>query len=99
MSPRPRRMRRIEFEPGVTYFKPRGIPLKELEEVTLSFEELEAMRLSDYENVGQEEASKKMGVSQPTFFRILREAKKKVTEALIKGKAIRIEKGEYSIKK
>jgi len=57
------------------------------------------MRLSDYENVGQEEASKKMGVSQPTFFRILREAKKKVTEALIKGKAIRIEKGEYSIKK
>jgi uncharacterized protein len=90
--PRPRRRRMVSFEPGVTYFKPRGIPLKELEEVTLSFEELEAMRLINVEKIKQEEAAEKMGVSQPTFYRMLKEGREKLTKALVEGKAIRIEK-------
>ncbi len=94
--PRPRMMRRIAFEPGITYFKPQGIPLRELEEVVLSFEELEALRLQNIEELGQEEAAKKMNVSQPTYFRVLKDARKKITDALVNGKAIRIEKSNYS---
>lgn len=94
--PRPRMMRRIAFEPGITYFKPQGIPMRELEEVILSFEELEALRLQNIEDLGQEEAAKKMNVSQPTYFRILKDARTKITKALIEGKAIKIEKGNFS---
>lgn len=87
---RPRIPRRISFEPGTTYFKPAGVPLWQLEEVVLSFEEAESLRLKDVEGLGQTEAAKKMGVSQPTFFRIISIARKKIAEALIKGKSIKI---------
>jgi len=88
--PRPRKKRIIRFEPGVTYFKPRAIPLSELEEMNLDRDELEAIRLCDFKNVNQVEAAKKMGVSQSTLGRILIAARKKIAEALIKGKAIKI---------
>ncbi|HLD91969.1 MAG TPA: DUF134 domain-containing protein [Patescibacteria group bacterium] len=80
------------FNPGVTYFKPRGIPLRLLEEVVLLLDEVEALKLYEVDGLEQTKAAKKMKVSQPTFARILASANKKVSEALIKGKAIRIEK-------
>jgi len=90
---RPRIPRIIDFEPGTTYFKPAGIPLRTLEEVVLTFEEAESLRLKDVEGLGQTEAAKKMEISQPTFFRILSTARKKVAEAIIKGKAIKLQRG------
>jgi len=90
---RPRIPRIIDFEPGTTYFKPAGIPLRTLEEVVLTFEEAESLRLKDVEGLGQTEAAKKMEISQPTFFRILSTARKKVAKAIIKGKAIKLQRG------
>lgn len=89
---RPRKPRRIRFNPQVTYFKPRAVPLRDLDEVELAKDELESIRLCDCGCLDQVEAAKKMGVSQSTLQRILSSARQKVGEALIKGKAIRIEK-------
>ena len=89
---RPIKQRKITFDPNVTYFKPRAIPLMELEEVDLLSDELEALRLCDFEELSQLKAAKKMGISQSTLQRILTSARKKVSEALIKGKAIKIKK-------
>jgi len=90
--PRPRLRRRIRFDPETTYFKPAGIRKLGLEIVTLTLEEIEAIRLKDIENLDQEEAAKKMEISQPTFHRILIDARKKITDALVNGKALKIEK-------
>ena len=91
--PRPRRARKIYFWPRVTYFKPTGIPLRMLAEVILSGDEIEAIRLKDLEGLDQEKVAKKMGISRPTIVRILKSARKKIAEGLIKGRAIKIEKG------
>ncbi len=96
---RPRKNRVVEFEPNITYFKPTGIPLKELDEVQLSIEELEALRLEFLEKNKYSDSAKKMKVSRATFSRILHSAGKKLAEALVNGKAIRIEGGSYSLKK
>lgn len=95
--PRPRRCRRIWFEPGVTYFKPRGVRMIDLAESVLTKDELEAIRLSDYGEMDQEKAAKKMDISQPTFHRLLLSARRKVADALVNGKAIRIEGGVYKM--
>lgn len=87
---RPRLCRRIRFDPNVTYFKPQGVPMRDLKIVELTTEEVEALRLRNMEDLEQEEAAKKMNTSQSTFQRILCSAYKKITEALIDGKAIRI---------
>ncbi len=89
--------RRVNFLPSVTYFKPAGIPLRELDEVCLSVEEVEAVRLKDIEDLEQEQCAASMNVSRPTFVRILDAARKKIAEALIEGKAIRIEGGNYEV--
>ena len=65
--PRPVRCRRVNSIPEVTYFKPAGIPLRTLEEVRLSVEEAEAMRLKDLEGLEQEEGAERMSISRPTF--------------------------------
>ncbi len=88
--PRPRKKRRINFNPNVTYFKPRGVPMKSLEEVSLSHGEAEALRLYDQLDFSQTEAAKKMDLSQSTFQRIIKSAHKKVAQGLIEGKAIKI---------
>jgi len=88
--PRPRLCRIIEFNPNITYFKPQGVPMRELEIVELTAEEVESLRLKNTEGLEQEEAAKKMNTSQSTFQRILSSAYKKITEALIEGKAIKI---------
>lgn len=77
--------------PAVTYYKPRGIPLRILEEVTLEPDEFEAIRLHDAEGLDHRQAAAKMGISQPTFSRILTGAYRKIADALVTGKAIRIE--------
>ncbi len=83
--------------PGVTYFKPRGIPMRLLEEVRLSVDELEALRLKDLLGLEQEEAAREMAVSRQTFQRIQDEAHRKVAEALVTGKALEIEGGDYEV--
>lgn len=88
---RPKKERCIRCQPNALYFKPRGIPLIQLEEVGLSLDELEAIRLADYEGLYHEQAAEKMKISRPTFGRILGEARRKLAEALVEGKALRIE--------
>jgi predicted DNA-binding protein (UPF0251 family) len=87
---RPRIRRRISFNPDVKYFKPRGIPLRDLLEVELTPEEVEALRLKNVKNLNQIECAKKMKTSQSTFQRILSSAYKKISEAIIEGKSIKI---------
>jgi len=89
---RPIKPRRIQFDLKAVYFKPRAIPLSMLEEVELGVDEMEALRLCDLEGLDQVEAAKRMKISQSTLQRILTSARKKVSEALIKGKAIKIRK-------
>ena len=91
--PRPYCMRRIGFVPGVTYFKPAGIPLRELEEVIIALDEIEALRLADLNGLYQEQAAEKMKISRATFARIVESARKKVADALINGRALRLEGG------
>lgn len=95
--PRPRNCRRVEILPNVNYFKPRGIPLSALQEVTLTVDEFEAIRLADLEGLYQEQAAQKMNVSRQTFGRIVESAHQKIADALIRGKALRIEGGEFEM--
>ncbi len=88
---RPKLCRRMRFQPGVFYFKPQGIPLHQLEEVVLFPDELEALKLYEIDCLNQTASAKQMDISQPTFARILGSAQKKIAEAIVKGKAIRIE--------
>jgi len=90
---RPRRCRFIEQQPSFTYFKPRGIPLVDLEEVVLLIDEFEAIRLKDLLGLEQEAAAQKMGISQPTLFRLLNSGHGKIADAIVNGKAIKIEGG------
>ena len=94
--PRPIMTRKIFHKSEITYFKPTGVPLRHLEEVMLTNEEIEALRLKDVKGMGQSECAKKMGISQPTFFRVIRSARKKSSDAIVNGKAIRINGGNYS---
>jgi len=88
--PRPRLCRKIEFNPEVTYFKPQGIPMRNLEIVELTTEELEAYRLRHLNNLDQQKAAQKMHTSASTYQRILYSAYKKIADALINGKSIKI---------
>ncbi|MBU2489683.1 MAG: DUF134 domain-containing protein [Proteobacteria bacterium] len=92
---RPRKNRMVQVDPRAVYFKPRGIPLMDLEEVTLTMDELEAMRLADLLGLGHEEAGGRMGVSRATFGRIIQNARKIVADALVNGKAVLVEGGTY----
>ncbi|MDD5023073.1 MAG: DUF134 domain-containing protein [Candidatus ainarchaeum sp.] len=96
---RPRKCRRISNEPEITYFKPAGVRLIELKELEISIDELEALKLVDYSSIEQTNASKKMDISQPTLSRLLLSARKKIAQALTEGYAIKINGGNYYIKK
>ena len=95
--PRPLKCRRVAFLPGVAYLKPAGIPLRVLAEVQLSVEEAEAIRLKDLESLQQEEGAKRMNISRPTFQRVLASGRQKIADALLNGKAIRIEGGNFEM--
>ena len=94
---RPKHCRRVGCLPVSTYFKPRGVPLSMLDEVSLTVDEFEALRLGDLEGLYQEQAADKMKVSRQTFGRIIESAHKKVAEALVQGKALRIEGGDFAM--
>jgi len=90
---RPRKCRRVCCEPQANYFKPRGIPLTMLDEVKLTIDEFEAIRLADVEGMEQEEASRRMKISRPTFGRIITKARRVIADAIVNGKALKIEGG------
>ena len=90
---RPCRCRRIRCSPDTNYFKPRGIPLDMLEEVNLTLDELEAVRLADLEGLYQEDAARKMDISRQTFGNIINSAHRKIADALLNSKALKIEGG------
>jgi len=94
---RPQKNRIVAFNPNVSYFKPRGIPLLELDEVGLTVDEREAIRLADLQGLSHEEAGRQMGVSRATFGRIVQRARYAVADALINGKAINVEGGNYQL--
>lgn len=91
--PRPYRCRNVQCDPSSTYFKPRGIPLDQLEEVILTLDELEAVRLADLGGLYQEDAALKMGISRQTFGNIIKAAHRKIADCLLNGKALKIEGG------
>jgi predicted DNA-binding protein (UPF0251 family) len=91
---RPCRSRRIRCKPDTNYFKPRGIPLDTLEEVNLGLDELEAIRLADFNGLYQEAAAKKMDISRQTFGNIINSAHKKIADVLLNAKALKIEGGK-----
>ena len=95
--PRPHCRRTVADMPQSVYFKPAGIPLRLIEEVVLKVDELEAIRLADLEDMYQEDAAGRMGVSRQTFGRILESAHKKVADTFVNGKALRIEGGNIEI--
>jgi uncharacterized protein len=91
---RPKKCRCIGCSPNSSYFKPKGIPLFHLEEVRLNLDEIEAIRLADYEGLYHQDAAARMKISRQTLERILNEARRKVAEALIQGKALKLETKE-----
>lgn len=93
--PNRKRNRKINMPPQMEGYKPFGIPMRELGTVILLLEEFEAIRLTDYENLNQEEAAEKMGISRPTFTRIYEKARKSIAKAFVEGKAIIIKGGDY----
>jgi len=94
--PRPRKPRFVSGYPTLTAFIPEGVPVTG--EVSLSVEELEAVRLSDFEGLDQESAANLMEVSRQTYGRILARARHCISEALITGKALKIEGGDYEFR-
>lgn len=94
---RPKKNRVVAFNPNISYFKPRGIPMLDLEEVRLTVDEREAIRLADLVGMSYEDAGAKMDVSRATFGRIIQHARKVIADALINGKAINVEGGNYTI--
>ena len=87
---RPRLCRRIRFNPRITYFKPQGVPMRHLEVIELTAEEAEALRLKNIKDLDQVDEAKEMKTSQSTFQRIITSAYKKISKAIIQGKAIKI---------
>ncbi len=96
--PRPYCQKTIASYHNYKLFKPHGIPLCELEEIILTLDELEALRLSDLEGLYQEAAARAMDVSRQTFGRIIESARKKTAAAIIEGKALRITQGNVRIR-
>ncbi len=90
---RPQKNRKVNTPPLFTNFKPAGISAKDLEQVVLSLDEFEAIRLSDFLGMSQEEAAGEMEISRPTFTRLIEVARKKLSDFLINGKNLRLEGG------
>ncbi len=95
--PRPHCTRRIHALPGVVYFKPAGVPLRELEERQLTLDEYEALRLADLEGMQHAEAARRMGISRQTFGRILARARHNVASCITGGMALRINGGVVKV--
>ena len=94
--PRPKKPRFVSGYPTITAFVPKGMP--QTGTVVLSVEGLEALRLSDFERLDQETAAQIMAVSRQTYGRILGQARATVSEALVTGKALKVEGGTYEMR-
>lgn len=94
---RPHKERRIQQLPPITHYKPVGIPMRELDEISITFEEMEALRLVDGEQMDMGEAAENMDVSRPTLHRIVNKARHKMATALWQGKALLIEGGSFRL--
>ncbi len=94
---RPKYCRKIGTEPGSSYFKPEGIPASDLQEVIITLDEFEALRLADLEGLYHENSALMMNISRQTFGRIIDSARKKIAEALVHGKALKIAGGVVSL--
>ena len=94
---RPKKTRWVKCEPEERCFRPKYKPLRKLKGVYLTLDEFEAIRLKDKLGFDQIEAAEKLNISQPTFHRILDSARKKIAEAIVDGKAIKIHGGEYNM--
>ncbi|GMN89627.1 DUF134 domain-containing protein [Francisella sciaenopsi] len=95
--PRPRIKRCIANEPSSLFYKPQAIRMKDLQQITLSYDQLEALRLADVENMKQANAAERMNISSSTFSRLIAEARYIVASALTKGWALKIEGGNFEI--
>jgi predicted DNA-binding protein (UPF0251 family) len=95
--PRPFKEKTVRNLPPISDFKPAGVPMREIETIILTIEEMEAIRLADVDKLSQISAAEQMGVSGPTFNRVLRSAHQKVGTALWQGKALRIEGGNFRV--
>jgi len=95
--PRPHKPRRVSTMPRYTYFKPTGIPMPLLDEVVLTVDEIEAIRLKDLEKLEQQECAARMNIAQSTLQRILVSAREKIARSLIEGKAMRIHGGPFAL--
>ncbi len=96
--PRKKNNRLIDLPPVFTEFKPTGVRKKQLESMTLSLDEYEAIRLADFYGLSQEKAAQQMQISRPTFSRVVEAARKKMAEFIIKGRRITIEGGDVHFK-
>jgi len=96
--PRPQKERKVHKPPFYTCFKPTGIAAKDLKQLTLSLDEYEAIRLADFYDMSQEEASEEMEISRPTFTRLIEAARKKMADFLINGKVLNLEGGNIHFK-
>ncbi len=88
--PRPRKHRKVKCCPAAYYFKPRAVPLSNLEEVVLEIDELESLRLADFLALSHEKAAEQMKISRATFGRIVEKARNKIVDAILHGKALKI---------
>lgn len=94
---RPKYCRKVGCEPAARCYKPEGIPLSDLKEIVITLDEFEALRLSDFEGLYQEHCAASMNISRQTFGRIIDSARKKIADALVHGKALKIEGGIVSL--
>ncbi len=91
--PRPKNNRVVHEPPLFTEFKPIGIPVAELDQVLLSLDEFESLRLADYLGMSQEEAASEMEISRSTFSRLIEQARKKMASFIFQGKMLTINGG------
>jgi predicted DNA-binding protein (UPF0251 family)/predicted Fe-Mo cluster-binding NifX family protein len=94
---RPRKCRMVNAAPHVSYFKPRGVPIRQINEIHLTVEGYEALRLADYRKMTHASAAMQMQVSRQTFGRILAQARQTVAKALVCGLALKIHGGDYAL--
>ena len=94
---RPRKCRHIRVNPAVRFYKPQGIPVRQLQIVSLKDEELEALSLADCQGLDHEAAAALMNISRSTFSRILAQARTSVATALVEGAALKIGGGDFQL--
>ena len=90
---RPKKTRWVKCEPGERCFRPQGVPVKELEGINLTVDEFEAIRLADYEQLTQIQVARQMKIHRSTVSRIVASAHKKIADAFVNKKAVKVEGG------